>query len=924
MRTRRGLFAAGVTGAVLLALVLVGRSHSSAKPQVAGIGIGMLPQAAFSATIATAVGGVPNQSDQVAVLGNLDGREDNLADHTLLVADLGGTFSNPAQFVTREAISEHTIANGFAENIFYYGDSVGNVTVGVSNMSNGGAISNSFTINLPTALNAFGNLDSNSQIVITGLAVSPVADLTSFPNVNGGFADFNGKIGEILYVTYTDTQGSMRLFSNGEIARSGVLAYPVADVTSPPPAGSIVSPAGFPVEVGTAFGVAFSVFANPSGVAIDDDGNAYFQQADMIDHTGGNIVKITRSGSNQDRSLATNGFAYLSTLNPSGGDYGTASGPSSQVNHFTNYSGTSPLFGNIAAIATGPSNVLYAAVSRSFNPNDSPKVRTTEGPFQNTSLGPTPSMIISFADAIGGTNGCFPTLPAPDGFADAVVKGKKLKPGVNNFRVFAEGTGPDLRGKFAAFGNKKNTPQIAFQIDYTAYSGILVDEEGKVYVISGGSPSGVGTNPSARLGEILAFPDDTPYDRRADYIDLRGDVVPNPSATNQNVGDGKSDRFDHIYWTAPLDANNTPVGIAGLTRGFLLYTSRTRPSTGTSLDMLPNGATQAINSTTGPLFFEDFDASHQVAGGDDQNFPYRGDDSDGFSAASDPALTMPLQGGFEYNLAANVSSVCTSPWNSFFLNSNGNVTFGSGDTAGSSSVSDFLTGAPRVAGAWVHLDPESRADGNLNTFPIQALGFANINDFKVRYINVPESGEESCGSVNSFDIFLYDDGTGIDENATQPLNSSNPIGNNVVPFDLQEGPTDLRFSKPGVGAPPRPDLSGWTRLHYARMDILGSSSDPALVGFSIGGQAANPPGLCTNTDLGKFPITKLIGNGSQGAVFEYFDTGTVDRPSFDLRFEGANRKLASVSRKKKNWSRDMMVLNPLTDCTATPKFTCPK
>src|SRR5579863_310787 len=856
------------------------------------------------------------------MLGDIDGREDLVADLSLLVKDLGGTFTSPGQFVTRVAISEHTIANGFAENIFYYGDSVGNVTVGTGNTTGGGAINTSFTINLPTALNAFGSLSSDSQIVITGLAVSPVADLSSFANVNGGFSDFSGKIGEILYVTYTDSGGGMRLTSNGQIVRSGLLAYPVADVTSPAAAGSIVSPLGFPVEVGTAFGVAFSVFSNMAGVAVDDDGNTYFQQADLINKTGGNIVKITVTGSNQDRSMATSGFLTLTTLNPTNGSYGNASGPVSQVNHFTNYSGTAPLFGNVAAIATGPSNVLYAAVARSFNPSDRSEIRVTEGPFQNpATMGPTPSMIISFADAVGGTNPCFAALPAPDGFADPILN-RPISPGVNNFRAFVLGTGPDKRGSFPAFGNSSNTQQISFQVDYTVYSGLMVDEEGKVYVVSGGTPAGVGTNPSPNLGEVLVFPDDTPYDRRADYIDLRGEVVPNPAVTNQNIGNGKSDRFDHIFWQAPLDANNTPVGIAGLARGFLLYTNRTRPASITSINLLPNGGTQDHDTTAGPIFFEDFDPGHQVAGGDDQNFPFRGDDSDGFSAPSDPAVTGPLAGGFEYNFAADVAAVCTTPWNSFFVNSNGNLTFGSGDTSHASSVASFLTGAPRVAAAWANLNPESREDGAMNTFPVQALGFANINNFKVRWINVPEFGEETCGSRNTLDLFLYDDGTGIDENATQPLNPANPIGNNAVPFDLKEGPTDLRFKNVRVGLPPRPDGSGWTRFHYAQMDLIGSSGDPVMTGYSIGNQASSPSGLCTTDDLGKFPTGQLIGDGTQGAVFEFFNTGTATSPAFDLRFEGANRRLASVNRK--DLSRDMLLLNPITDCDVTPTFSCPK
>ena len=82
--------------------------------------------------------------------------------------------------------------------------------------------------------------------------------------------------------------------------------------------------------------------------------------------------------------------------------------------------------------------------------------------------------------------------------------------------------------------------------------------------------------------------------------------------------------------------------------------------------------------------------------------------------------------------------------------------------------------------------------------------------------------------------------------------------------------------------------------------------------------------MCTDNNFSKFPIGKLIGNGTQGAVFQFFDTGTADAPVYDLRFEGANRKLASVIKKPKNESRDTLLTNPLTDCSVTPTFTCPK
>ncbi len=225
---------------------------------------------------------------------------------------------------------------------------------------------------------------------------------------------------------------------------------------------------------------------------------------------------------------------------------------------------------------------------------------------------------------------------------------------------------------------------------------------------------------------------------------------------------------------------------------------------------------------------------------------FRGDDDNG---AGTPALVGALQGGFEFTFGGPVGTAACV-WNALFLNSNGNVTFGVGSTDFSPTVPEFRSGPPRIAPAWADLDPESRAvDGIVSTFPVQALGFANINAFRVRWINVPEfintdlddTNEGAlCGSSNTFAVTLYDDGTGIDENTNKALDPANPIGNNAVPFDLQEGPTDLRFVREPntgviVGCPPRPEGSGHFIFEYCRMDLLGTGDRPVIVGFSIGG-----------------------------------------------------------------------------------------
>jgi hypothetical protein len=240
---------------------------------------------AFSAAVFTTIGGRDTQFDDVEALANWDGRDDFVADRQGTVDDFSGKIPPPGGdwSLTRVAVSAHTIANGYLENIFYYGDSFGNVYVAQTDAlgltgtplppgglpgddGTGTQPQSLFSMNLPTLLNAFGSISSDDQITITGLAVSPVCDLTSFANVNGAFANFAGQIGEILYVSFWDTGSGFRLTSNNIIVRSGVLAFAVSDVLSPattPPA--VQSPANFPVTVGGAFGVAFSVFGNLAG-----------------------------------------------------------------------------------------------------------------------------------------------------------------------------------------------------------------------------------------------------------------------------------------------------------------------------------------------------------------------------------------------------------------------------------------------------------------------------------------------------------------------------------------------------------------------------------------------------------------------------------------------------------------------------------
>src|SRR6185295_1562214 len=90
----------------------------------------MNSQSALSAALVTTIGGRDNQFSEVALLADWDGREDCVADRAQKVDDFSFSELEIDFVLTRAAISEHTFANGFNENVLYYGDSIGNFWVG--------------------------------------------------------------------------------------------------------------------------------------------------------------------------------------------------------------------------------------------------------------------------------------------------------------------------------------------------------------------------------------------------------------------------------------------------------------------------------------------------------------------------------------------------------------------------------------------------------------------------------------------------------------------------------------------------------------------------------------------------------------------------------------------------------------------------
>jgi hypothetical protein len=107
------------------------------------------------------------------------------------------------------------------------------------------------------------------------------------------------------------------------------------------------------------------------------------------------------------------------------------------------------------------------------------------------------------------------------------------------------------------------------------------------------------------------------------------------------------------------------------------------------------------------------------------------------SLGDDASVNLPLGFTFAFN-GTNYTDV--------FVNSNGSLTFGSGDTDFSESVGELLSDEPRIAMLWDDLAP---SEGGLVSYESES------DSLKVTFNNVPEFG---AANSNSWSVTLYDTG----------------------------------------------------------------------------------------------------------------------------------------------------------------------
>ena len=262
-----------------------------ATPKAGGQGTPLIGQplvlnetSALSAALITTIGGRDNQFSEVALIADWDGREDCAADRGSKIDDFSFVEPDIDFSLTRAAISEVTFGNGHLLNLYYYGDSIGNVHFG-ADIVGSPLVDVIFDVNIPELVstgtsggfvlaNPTAGDCTDDQVTVTGIAVNPVADLGDFDPALCGIT------GEVIYVSVFDAQGCASNAANQPI-RTRIFEFATFNI------------GGTVFIVTNVRQILRSRFANIAGLTVDDDGSLYYQLLDLIQFTGGAIFKAT-------------------------------------------------------------------------------------------------------------------------------------------------------------------------------------------------------------------------------------------------------------------------------------------------------------------------------------------------------------------------------------------------------------------------------------------------------------------------------------------------------------------------------------------------------------------------------------------------------------------------------------------------------
>jgi hypothetical protein len=136
----------------------------------------------------------------------------------------------------------------------------------------------------------------------------------------------------------------------------------------------------------------------------------------------------------------------------------------------------------------------------------------------------------------------------------------------------------------------------------------------------------------------------------------------------------------------------------------------------------------------------------------------------------DDAVKVNMPNGFSF---------CGQRYHAVWVNSNGNLTFGSGDTNPNATANGLRVGAPRICGIWDDLDPT--AGGVIAAHQVG-------QNFVVRFLQVPEI---YFGGLNTFTITLRPNAT-IRVDYGETATFFNTVGGRSPGMGAPDpGPTDL-------------------------------------------------------------------------------------------------------------------------------------